>query len=225
MRQAPRLSLAATSLMLWSSALTAETRTCDNDLVAVHNATVEVAEQVCDAADRAFELFGTCGLSLSGPVTITLAEAIEPACFGMFHCGEARIDLLTPEAMAAAREPTSAFVHVPTERFFDSVVVHELAHALYDVAECPVGNCMATAEYLAYYYQIASLSDVDRAPFEAELSDGERVARDEINALMVMMAPDQFASAAWRHMKQRDNQCDWIAGVLSGAILFDHELP
>lgn len=89
----------------------------------------------------------------------------------------------------------------------------------------PVPGCMATAEYMAYSYQIESLTPEDRAPIMAAEGADKHVPRDMINPFIVMMAPDRFASAAWRHLQQRDDICAWRQGIMSGTILFDHETP
>ncbi|SIS75877.1 hypothetical protein SAMN05421759_10351 [Roseivivax lentus] len=198
---------------------------CENGLVAVKDAPEALSARICAAADLAISLFAECGLSLAAPVEVSLRDSIDPPCFGLFHCGERRIELLTPEAMAEGLRGESVFAHVPPLRFFDSVVVHELAHALYDQVDCPFASCMATAEYMAYGYQIDSLTPQDRAPIAGAEGADEPVPRDMINPFIVMMAPDRFATAAWHHLQQREDVCAWRQGIMSGAILFDHENP
>ena len=219
------LRLAALALASTTTALGAAPVACDNGLVTVTGGTPEIAARVCAASDGALGLFGQCGQILAEPVEVRLIPETDSGCFGLFHCGESRIDLLVPEAMAEKRRADSIFAHIPIERFFDSIVVHEMSHALYDQVPCPQTYCMATSEYLAYSYQIASLSDADRAPFEDIVADAETVPRDMINSFILMMAPDRFASAAWTHLNQRDDQCAWIEGIFSQVILFDHEAP
>ncbi|MHA6324247.1 DUF6639 family protein [Roseivivax sp. CAU 1753] len=213
-------------LIAVATSLAAEPEPCGDGPVSVSGASPSLRAKVCTAAEQALALFGECGLTVQDPVEIMLTRQINPhGCFGLFHCGEGLIELHVPETMAALRKPDSAFAHVPIARFFDSIVVHELTHALYDVVPCPVAHCMATAEYLAYSYQIESLSPEDRAPFEAPDILETTVPRDFINAFIVLMSPDRFAVSAWAHLNQRDDQCAWRQGIMSGTILFDREVP
>ena len=213
------------ALLSLAQPLAAEPALCPNGAVTTLTESPALHDRICRASDRAISLFGDCGFALPEPVEITTTSRIEPKCFGVFHCGEARIDLLTPEAMDAIREEDSLFAPIETDAYFDSVVVHELAHALYDGTDCPYPNCLATSEYFAYSYQIMSFSDADRAALEAGIDMERTISRDYVVGILAVMSPDIFARRVWQHVSQRDDQCAWLGGILSGAIVFDHDYP
>ena len=220
-----RHAIPVTVLLSVVQPLAADPLACPNGVVTTVTGDADLHERICRASDHAISLFDDCGFELPDPVEITTLPEAESMCFGVFHCGEARIELLTPDAMDTIREKDSIFAPIPTERFFDSVVVHELAHALYDQTECPYPNCLATSEYFAYSYQIMSFSDEDRAALERGLDMERKVSRDYIVGILAVMSPDTFTRRVWAHFSQRENQCAWLGGILSGAILFDHDYP
>ncbi|MXQ06917.1 hypothetical protein GQ651_03560 [Alphaproteobacteria bacterium GH1-50] len=205
--------------------LAAAPMVCPNGTVTTETDDAALHQRICGASDDAIALFAECGFALPEPVSITTYSDIDRNCFGVFHCGEARIELLEPDRMTALRDADSVFADIPTERFFDSVVVHELAHALYDQTDCPYPNCLASSEYFAYSYQIMSLSDADRAALEQGLDMERRISRDYIVGILAVMSPDAFTRRVWTHFSQRDDQCAWLGGILSGAIVFDHDYP
>ncbi len=205
--------------------LAAEELACPNGLVTVLSDEAALADRICRTSDQAIALFAKCGFKLASPVRIETRSEIDPECFGVFHCGEASIEVLTPAAMETLRDEDSLFAPIPTDRYFDSVVVHELAHALYDGAPCPYENCRATSEYFAYSYQIMSFTDAERAALEAGLDMERPISQDYIVGILAAMAPDAFTRRVWRHFSQRENQCAWLGGILSGAVIFDHDYP
>ncbi len=221
----PARALIGLSLLSLAQPLAAAPLACPNGVVTAHADDPALAQRICRASDHAVSLFADCGFALRDPVRITARDALDPKCFGIFHCGEDRIQVLTPDAMAAIREPDSLFAPIGTDAFFDSVVVHELAHALYDGTDCPYPTCLATSEYFAYSYQIMSFSDADRAALEAGIDMERTITRDYVVGILAVMAPDRFARRVWQHLSQRDDQCSWLGGILSGAIVFDHDYP
>ena len=208
-----------------ASPLVANPTTCPNGLVTATTDDPAVAERICNASDHAISLFAMCGFELPEPIEITTLSDVDANCFGVFHCGEGRIEILTPDGMDALMKEDSIFAPISKESFFDSVVVHELAHALYDETKCPYPHCLATSEYFAYSYQIMSFNDEDRAALEAGIDMEQRISRDYVVGILAVMSPDRFTQRVWQHFSQRDDQCAWLGGILSGAIVFDHDYP
>ena len=184
-----------------------------------------MAHQICGAAQQASDLLGRCDIQAPASLTITAVGETVPGCIGVYHCGEHRIEVLTPEAIEEVRRPDALFAHIPADRYFDSVVVHEIVHALYDDSPCPFATCVASSEYLAYALQIDSLRLEDRGPITAQAPLDKTISRDTISPMILFMAPDKFALLSWAHLHQRENRCAWLRGVLDGSILFDRERP
>ncbi|KUF11557.1 DUF6639 family protein [Pseudoponticoccus marisrubri] len=215
----------ALAALLWALPGTASETLCPGIDIRVTTQDVGLAGRTCRAAGAAIETFAACGHSLDTGLSITILDRLDPVCLGLFHCGTDRIEVLSPAAIATTRRPDGIFAHVPAERMFDSIVLHEMTHALYDGTPCPFRHCVATSEYLAYAFQIDALSPEDRAPIAARMDLAQPVKRDAINAMLLMLAPDRFALNAWAHLEQRADRCAWIDGILQGGIVFDHALP
>ncbi len=196
---------------------------CPGSPVAVVTEDPAIAKAACRAADAATARFAECGLQMPEQIEIALVNDLPDGCMGVFHCGEGRIDLLPPARMDEVRNSDGAFGRIPTDRYFASVIAHELAHAVYDSAPCPFASCVASAEYFAYNFQIASLPESDRAAVLATRSPQQKVTRDAISAVMLAMAPDRFAVLSYSHAVQRGDWCQQMRDVARGRILFDRE--
>ncbi|WP_135507479.1 DUF6639 family protein [Roseovarius aestuariivivens] len=197
---------------------------CPQTSVTVEAANPEDAARSCRAAQTAIAQMTQCEMPLDRPITLTLREELAKDCLGLYHCGEDRIDLLSPRALEEARSETSAFAHLPTPRFFDTLVAHELAHAAFDARPCPLESCVVAAEYLAYTAQVRVLTEAERAPFKA-MTETRTISRDEINVMLLFMAPQSFARKAWAHLNQRPDPCAFVGQVMSGHVLMDRVHP
>ncbi len=178
-------------------------------------------ERLCRAVQAALPQLAACGLALETPVSITLADSLPGDCLGLYHCGEDRIELVSPEALSGQRRADGVFASLPDDRYFDSIVAHELAHAAHDARPCPSGLCLATSEYLAYNFQILGLTPEDRARVEATLDMRSPVSHDAVNAMILLFAPDAFAARAWAHLNQRADPCAYLRHVAAGDFTFD----
>lgn len=203
----------------------AEPLICSDGLVSVEAPTPALAERTCGAAELATTTLGACGIALGGPLRIDVREKLsEPDCLGLYHCGEAFIEVLTPAALDIALGD-GPFTGVDRARFWDSVVVHEIAHAVYDKVPCPYASCLGTSEYFAYTAQIRALPAKDRQVFEAATGVEGKVSGARLSAMLATMAPDRFAGLAWAHLSQRPDTCDYLQLVARGTIFFDSERP
>ncbi|APX24298.1 MAG: hypothetical protein CML50_15900 [Rhodobacteraceae bacterium] len=211
-------------LLLGTSVARAELL-CPGTEITVSGADPATEARVCAIVEDAAPGLAACGLPLETPLSLTLVDDLPQGCLGLYHCGEGRIEILSPDLLTQRRLPGSLFAAVPGAPYFDSIVVHELAHAAHDALPCPSGVCLATSEYLAYNMQIMSLAPEDRAHVEAVIDMGERVSHDEISAMVLFFSPDTFASRAWAHLNQRDDPCAYLRHVAKGDFTFDRAGP
>lgn len=154
-----------------------------------------------------------------------MTEDLGKGCMGLFHCGQSRIELLTPDSMQARRNPESSLAHVQTPDFFVSVLAHELAHAVYDGLPCPVENCVNSSEYLAHAIQVMSLPPDDIVTLENQFDMATEISRDEISAMILYMAPDVYLRTVWAHLNQRPDACTYLRAIMSGTVLLDRARP
>ncbi|MBV2360780.1 hypothetical protein KUH32_13420 [Thalassococcus sp. CAU 1522] len=217
--------LLALSFAGMAGAVMAQPQACDNGIVTAVADDPALRTAICTASDRGLSVLRDCGLRQPETLTIAAVAQVDTPCLGLFHCGEQFVEVLTPGAMSELRDSEGLFAHLPVERLFDSVVAHELAHSTMDGAPCPFDNCIASQEYFAYAVQIASLTETERAPIEARLEPDQKVSRDNINAMILFMAPHRFGAYTWVHLTQRDGMCAYLGRVQSGDLVFDRPHP
>ncbi|EPX81851.1 DUF6639 family protein [Salipiger mucosus] len=198
---------------------------CPGGLFRVSAPDAALSARICKVAEAAVPELAACGLPIARPVRISVVESFESDCMGLYHCGEDLVEVLSPEGLARVRRPDSLFAPLTDATYFDSIVVHELAHAAYDAVPCPFDSCLAESEYLAYTSQIASLPEADRAAVEAGIPMDTRVTHDAVNDIMLMFAPDRFAQSAWAHLNQREDPCAYTRMVADGRIAFGASHP
>lgn len=194
---------------------------CDTPLLAVAGADAATQRRVCSAAQTALPQLATCGLTLTRPVTIQVHERIDgPSehCAGLYTCGTDRIEILSPSAAAEIMPAGSIFAELPSDTYYDSLVVHELAHALVDQADCPGPGCDAGREYVAYALQIASLTQEGRDAVEAWRDIPRPVDEARLNDYLLYFKPDVFAAYAWAHFDGSGGGCDFVSRLMTGEI-------
>lgn len=217
-------ALLACALPLAAGAQTAPL-VCPGGLVTAEAPARALQERICTASANALTFMAACNVTLTAPVTIAVTESVPEGCAGVYHCGEGLIEVVTPERLPEVSTEASPFKTLPTDIYWDSVLLHELVHAAYDQLECPFGTCLASSEYLAYGLQVMSLPEELRAPFEPEEDMERRVSRDELNPMILLMAPEIFARKAWQHLSQREDPCAYAGQIMDHEVLLDYERP
>jgi hypothetical protein len=216
--------LAFAFVICFGASTAAEEMLCENGIVTVSASTDTYFPAMCTAADRALSFLESCDLRPPDPLTVSISDLQDQTCLGLFHCGEGQIDVLSPDGIDARRSSIGLFSALPTDRLFESVIVHEIAHAAMDNTPCPYQNCVTSSEYFAYSVQLSELSDAEREmvfPEADKNAPKKRVLRDQINAMILYMAPDIFIDKVWHHLMERGDVCTQLRGVQDGIIVFD----
>ena len=113
-----------------ASPILAETAECPTPGVRVEYSDGTDADLVCAAVADAVNGLALCELpALPARLHIEVVDEITDGCVGLYHCGQAWIEVLSPSAMTDRRHPDSAFGFLDDDAYFKSVVVHEVAHA------------------------------------------------------------------------------------------------
>jgi hypothetical protein len=210
---------AVASLCLCAAGASAEMSVCGDPMLSVAAGSPAAAARICTAAIAAKDHLATCGLTQSAPVTIHFLPRIEGLaghCAGVYRRGSNRISILPPEQAARAMPQESAFSALDSRVWFDSLVTHEMAHALMDQTIDAEPRCSADAEYVAYAMQIGSLPTGERDRLLAGVEHRGTAAAENLNAFLLFMNPDLFAVLAWRHFDARGNGCAFVAGIIDG---------
>jgi hypothetical protein len=220
-----RITAIAASLVVSATAIAADTRRCTGTDVIVTFQQEADAALVCDAANKAVQLFDSCDIpALDRTIRIALNDNLRPGCAGLYHCGEDHIEIVSPAVIQSRRDGQDAFGALGRDAYFQSVVVHELAHAASDGIPCGVGDCVVGAEYIAYAVQVMSLDDEARMSFEQTAPMGKPVSIDTLNPFLLLIAPGQFAQTVWAHFSQQDDACGVLGQIIDGTVVLDHEI-
>ena len=206
--------------------LEADAFTCAGSVFEVSGSDAATRARACNAAAEAHAQLASCGVVIDWPVKIFIVERIEnqpPTCLGLYHCGNERIEILSPTAMSAVRSEQGVFALVSDTSFWNSILAHELTHAAFDKVDCPISSCIATAEYAAFAMQVYTLPKDQQALFGVNFSLMGDPSWEAISPIFLFLSPDHFAMNAWLHFQNRDAPCDFMQLIMDGEIFFDRE--
>lgn len=162
-------------------------------------------EHICRVAETGPEQLEACGLPIRAPLVILAVPEIahgDVSCLGAYDCDRLELRLVTPAALDAALAPDSVLRDIPREALFDSLVVHELAHAALAQQPCAAPPCLAEHEYVAYAMQMQALAPEHRAIVTDAARGLDRVTEERLNEFIAVAAPDTFAAWAWTHFSR-----------------------
>lgn len=192
---------------------------CERPSILVDTDDPDLRGRICAIALAALPRLEACHLTQTRPITFSLGARplnSNGTSLGVYHSKGGRIRLLTPTAFARAHDGSEFRGAVPEAEHFDSIVVHELAHALFDQSPCAENACRVDHEYIAYALQLQSLPDATRARFIASTGLSTPVDEDRFNDFLLAFSPSSFAAAAWLHFSTPGNGCDFVGQIVRG---------
>jgi hypothetical protein len=221
--------LAAIALVVFSNTSAQAGRLSCPDVQATVTAEDDaLARQVCEAAARSIERLTACRLRQTAPVHISVLPKIEnsrPECMGRFLCHDGRVELLAPQTIKSALPPESPFAQLDAHAFFDSLVTHEITHALIFQTLGGTAGSVAQNEYIAYAMQLDALPAKDREKLVAPYREEGEVTLTELNGFILSMKPARFAARAWLHFRAPENGCHFLGLILDGEVSFGLSFP
>lgn len=208
----------------WLVALSGESRSgelkCAGAVATVVATETALGNRICAAAERALEQLSACGIHQREPLKIEVAEeeiSLEgTSCLGIYHCGQSLIQIVAPEDVRAVLGNHDTFAEIPATEFYDSIVAHEITHAIVHQTLQGILSSVAATEYIAYAMQIEFLSENTRTEFISKHPVTEPVTLDALNEVILALSPAIFSIKAWKHFNQPENSCVFVQGLLSG---------
>ncbi len=185
---------------------------------------VDDSTQLCAIAERASDELATCNLPINRPINIEIVDSLPDGCVAEYHCEDDAITVLSPDSVEQQLSGDHPLRQIDPQDYLYSIVVHELAHAALDGMPCPFTSCVATQEFVAYSMQLRSLTPQDRDLFLTRPDFNRPIAAEEINAIIVQMAPDVFLQKSWWYLEQQEDPCGFVGAIAEGAFLFDNEV-
>ncbi len=176
---------------------------------------------VCGAAASARAFFGQLGIELKRPFRLRLHQteiAGRSLHLGSYDARLDQVDLLTLGGAQNRTTRDALFGMQMDGALYQSLVVHEIAHAIagQHFGYRPVSP--VAQEYLAY---VAQLSTMDPAQRSAILQAYDLQAFGGVEAMSqtyYALDPSGFGVKAWLHFRRLADPAGFVRDVLSGAI-------
>lgn len=205
--------------LILASAANAEPLPCDNPLILVDSEYPVLHKRVCAAVSAVLPKLEACYLKQDRPIVFGFEDEISQSdivCLGLYHRGEDRIDLLTPEGFRQAHMQSEFCDSIPANEHFDSIVVHELTHALLDQSLWQSTAHRVDHEYIAYAMQIESMTEPGRDQFIANTGLNGPIEVGHFNEFTLDMSPSVFAAKSWLHFSSPGNGCEFAGQIVRG---------
>ncbi len=146
--------------------------------------------------------------------------ADDETCLATFHCDDNAIHVMSLDRIAETLEPDNPFAILPTTDFFDSLVIHEIAHAMLFHARGGQGRTFVEDEYVAYAMQMSTLSPEMRESLLDSLPSAGPIGLTDLTEKALMFTPTAFALNAWRHFEEPNHGCDFVDRILDDNVNF-----
>ena len=180
------------------------------------------AAAVCDGAARAWPFLAGLGLQLPGQTLVDIVERLpgdlDGRALGCYDPDTRRVQLLSRAAFDATG---GWFGQPPDAELYRSAATHEMAHA---VVGCQPGARLLPVpahEYAAYVAMFATMAAPLRARVLAHYPGQGFDSTLQINSLVYIGDPLQFAADAWRHYQARRDGPAWLRAVVAGEVVQD----
>lgn len=215
------------SLPKANSAHPTSTARCIDTMVDVSATSSDERRLVCSAVYLALRALGRCGIYPRRPFHVQTAhDVLHPfsgVVLGLFNTRLERV-LVTQEANIQHLTQGTPFNELRQHDFFQSLIVHEVVHAVMNQNFGQTPTSRSAHEYPAYALQLASLPAKERKKYldsVDEGGDGEFFFNDYV----LSFNPFLFAARAYRHYASSSNSCSRLHATLTGNATFIATVP
>lgn len=202
----------------------ASARDCEGISIHAPIADQNEVQRVCQAAQDATELLRQCGIESSKAINISIKEKlVHPSgfpAFAFFHSPSNQIEITDFDAFKKLIQPGSAYYKLPSRDLYESLIAHEVTHAI----TSPLirdSDCTSVAhEYIAAVIQVSSMSDGSRQILLNAFPRSTPVVLEMFNEFSFYSSPQWFVANAYRHFNQTDKGCELLLGIINGEVQF-----
>ena len=178
------------------------------------------AQSACEGLRRAQTFLKAAGLRLPALTRVEVVDRLPPdldgQAVGCYLRDSRRILLLSYEAFAAGGQ----WFRLPVEReLYRAAAAHEAAHAMAAFNAEPRRLPLAAHEYLAYVTMFATLDPALRTRLLARFPGAGLRGSLQINLVVYLTDPLQFAADAWRHHQRQSDPAGWLRDLVAGLVV------
>lgn len=208
-------------LFTGTSRLSAETVTCPDQMFSVETSEPDMVEHICTVASAAVERLAACHIPQRDVVKLHIVDRIVFAaipCLGIYKRAEKTLEITSPDQFSALIDPDHVYAQIPILELFDSLIFHELTHALLD--QWPGGDkqCYTNHEYMANSMQMEALSPASRQIIIRTAGGYSEISIEQLNEFVALADPITFAAWSWLHFSEPQNGCDFFGKLTTGEI-------
>ena len=175
---------------------------------------------VCEGAAKARAFFSSLGIELKRRIRLRLHAAEiggRRSHLGSYDAQLDQVDLLTLEGAKALTSGDALFGLQMDESLYESLVVHEVAHAIagQQFGFHPVP--LVSQEYIAYVAQFSTMDPATRSRILRVYAAPAFEGLEEMSSTYYALDPSRFGVKAWLHYRSLSDPDGFILDLLSGA--------
>ena len=217
-----RISVSGLLLLLSAiaSAAGGTSASCFTILLDTGLGSAEERTLVCEGAAKGRAFFSSLGIELKRRIRLRLhAAELEGrrSHLGSYDAELDQIDLLTLERAKALTAGDALFGLQMDESLYESLVVHEVAHAIagQQFGFRPVP--LVSQEYIAYVAQFSTMDPATRSRILRVYAAPAFEGLEEMSSTYYALDPSRFGVKAWLHHQSLSDPDGFIRDLLSGA--------
>ncbi len=191
--------------------------------VGVHAPLPSERSSICRAATHVVKFLQSCGIEAKSALKIEAVQelvGVEGRAYGCFDRSTGAIQLLTLDRCAEQLKTDDSRPGIDPADYFQSIVVHEVAHGILAQQEGAAELPLVAHEYLTYALQIDSMTPSSKQALLKPLHDRGGLSIKLPHEILLMMNPAAFGAIAYLHFKSSADQCSTIRSVIRGEVIF-----
>lgn len=211
------------ALLGFCGSLTADDVDCLPGTLVVETQLPGSEGMVCEGARRAVKLLATCGLQVRRPLHLSIVDKLPvlPRAdeLGYFNRRTSQAVVLEFERCRQIVAAAGRFGVPMTPNLYQSLVSHELAHAVVAQQENAVVLRRVAHEYVAYVIQMQSMDAATRDSIMSRYPHDTPIAIEELSELYLDLSPPDFAVKAYLHFSADVNGCRFLKQLVNGVTV------
>ena len=186
------------------------------------------SKRLCKPASWALDQMDRCGFAIKEKITVEVVKDLKHP-LGILVVGKSdsaafRVQVASPSQCNRLASEEIALAEVDFDALYESIVVHEVIHAvLWQQLDHSRNESISeiASEYVAYAFQVLSLPKADRRKLLAAFPRAPPRDLGPFNFMALQLEPLRFATNAYRHFTSMDNHCVFLRKIISGDVEFD----